>query len=763
MELLVATPTSAQPASWEPVDSPSPGAALNTFLDVSAKDGPLHALLFSKDSSAPAAPATYTLYQRTNSGWTTAGVPPQGPLDHPPQYNALAATPDGAVWMGGDVEWHPIINPRPAVVRWTDGGGWEPPEMIELMPMTVHPFTDRSGTIHAMDVASDGTVVVVGQAIGFGNALDTSLPLFLVNDGSGWTEVIDPTFNWPADGRDGTALFDVVAFSATNVWAVGRHGTGAGVGEGGILVHYDGSSLNLVEDPRETGLLIGHPLRGIDASGPSDVWAVGDGSVTGNTTGLVHYDGSEWTLVDSPAPSIRGADEVVVRPNGDAWASDLFAQTDAFRWMGTEWTLAPFLPSGTRDIRGMDVDGSGVVWAVGSTSDRTTSFAMRRSASGGSGIPVSTTDGWNLLSVPLDAPDPSFESVLPQCTNGFAFQPGTGYQSIAPTDPVPPGRGGFFRCTAGTTIVEGVLPSPPTVDVAQGWNLIGPFGTPVRADRITSAPSGIVQTSFFAFDDGYASADTLRPGRGYWVRVSQDGTLDLSGEGQAAARMSGMTEPEPVRSQTRLTITDADQKTSVLTLFRDASVSDLGRFALPPRPPAPAFDVRFASDRTAAIASATGTRAPSTVHSVRLQGLQPPIRIRMETTGLRLPPTVSLRSRSGPSVSLTGADPAATMPTAPARLQVVVQPSPRQSVLQPVRPHPAATIASIPYTVAQETRVRIDVFDVLGRRIAQVVDGRRQAGHYSASIDARRLPSATYFVRMRTDGRSMTQPMTVVQ
>lgn len=136
-------------------------------------------------------------------------------------------------------------------------------------------------------------------------------------------------------------------------------------------------------------------------------------------------------------------------------------------------------------------------------------------------------DGWNLVSVPLDSTG-SVGEAFPSCSAAFVYETGSGYQSVPDTAPLPAGHGAFLNCTADTTSVSGTEP-PPTLSLGEGWNLIGPHAQAAATDAISTDPAGILETSFFAFQpgSGYAAADTLRPGNGYWVKAGADGTLLL--------------------------------------------------------------------------------------------------------------------------------------------------------------------------------------------------------------------------------------------
>ena len=72
-----------------------------------------------------------------------------------------------------------------------------------------------------------------------------------------------------------------------------------------------------------------------------------------------------------------------------------------------------------------------------------------------------------------------------------------------------------------------------TFDVGIGWNMIGSITYPVWVLNIASDPPGITTNEFFGYTaaGGYSTADSIRPGYGYWVKASDAGKLILSSLG----------------------------------------------------------------------------------------------------------------------------------------------------------------------------------------------------------------------------------------
>jgi hypothetical protein len=133
---------------------------------------------------------------------------------------------------------------------------------------------------------------------------------------------------------------------------------------------------------------------------------------------------------------------------------------------------------------------------------------------------------WNLLSLPLTVNDPRPSAVYPSATSpAFSFQPSSGYGE---TDTLRNVTGYWLKFDAAQNVsVTGVPRARDTVQVQAGWNLIGASTTSVPVGSIVEIPSGIVASPYFGYAGSYSAADTLRPGKGYWVKVTDDGVLIL--------------------------------------------------------------------------------------------------------------------------------------------------------------------------------------------------------------------------------------------
>ena len=78
-------------------------------------------------------------------------------------------------------------------------------------------------------------------------------------------------------------------------------------------------------------------------------------------------------------------------------------------------------------------------------------------------------------------------------------------------------------------------------------------------------------------------------------------------------------------------------------------------------------------------------------------------------------------------------------------------------------PNPVAASATVRYTLAATSDVRLDVVDVLGRRVATLVQGVQAAGPHTATLDAAALPPGVYVLRLTAGSTTATTRLTIAR
>ena len=135
---------------------------------------------------------------------------------------------------------------------------------------------------------------------------------------------------------------------------------------------------------------------------------------------------------------------------------------------------------------------------------------------------VDVKSGWNMVSVPVDPDDKRKVSIFPSAvSNAFAYVEG-----YVTKDSLVLGVGYWLKFSSDQDItVRGTPKDRDTIDVRSGWNMVGGIDSPIPASCVGSIPAGLVVSQFFGYDSGYYVADTIKAGKGYWVKVNAPGKV----------------------------------------------------------------------------------------------------------------------------------------------------------------------------------------------------------------------------------------------
>lgn len=77
-------------------------------------------------------------------------------------------------------------------------------------------------------------------------------------------------------------------------------------------------------------------------------------------------------------------------------------------------------------------------------------------------------------------------------------------------------------------------------------------------------------------------------------------------------------------------------------------------------------------------------------------------------------------------------------------------------------PNPFSGLTTIDFEVPHETLVLMEIFDVTGRRVVQLLDDRLPAGRHQIEWDASRIAGGVYLLRMQTEGTQLVRRLTVI-
>ncbi len=360
---------------------------------------------------------------------------------------------------------------------------------------------------------------------------------------------------------------------------------------------------------------------------------------------------------------------------------------------------------------------------------------------------------WQLVSLPVHPGSPGVRAIYPSATGkAYSFDPLIGYRQ---NDTLVAGMGYWlhYQKKVDTLAIEGVERSVDTVDVWEGWNLVGTLSTGLAASSARSDPPDLLSGLFYGYQHGYFLADSLLPGMGYWVRSAGDGAMVLDVASPAPAPRQGrrMTIVEQVEGANILKVGNPAGGAMSLYFCADPQQGDPTRadpFELPPPPPAGEFDARFATQRILETVSEGDVRdIPVVISSPRY-----PVTLSWEMLSFTSTATLTVGPRMIPlrddgAVELSGGDVTVvlTLRGTPGL--------PGAFTLHQNYPNPFNPATVIRYDLPAEAAIELIIYDILGREIRRIVNEVQPAGFFSREWDGTNeagvpVVSGIYFYRI---------------
>lgn len=421
-------------------------------------------------------------------------------------------------------------------------------------------------------------------------------------------------------------------------------------------------------------------------------------------------------------------------------------------------------------------------------------------------LDLDAADLGEVLEDDLGPPAPAEWRLFTISPNGLFASDG-GYDAVRTLDrPVQPGDAFWLITRTSTTVTTGSGTSVPTdepfsIPLQSGWNLIGlpyAFDLPLSAVTVTNSSASL--NDVLAYTGEFVPvppSGTLTPFRGYLVRLSDGGpgTLVMR-PGQPVSASEAPSPPITPRLEWQIDIAAHVQdardtyNTAGVSAAARAGWDPLDRFEPPPigeyvavafppadrdaqrgayrrdiRPPAPA-DQTWRVDVRSTIADVVtltfdgldtlpdGTAAwlvDETTEQTTL--LTPSTRYRFQALPDAAPRP--FRLVVGPADALrTALD---TEAAAPDRVELVGS-----------YPNPAPHSATIRYGLPSAMPVTLAVYDVLGRRVAVLQDGRQERGYHTVHWTGRTaqgtpVSSGTYLYRLEAGNTVRTGRLVIVR
>jgi len=345
-------------------------------------------------------------------------------------------------------------------------------------------------------------------------------------------------------------------------------------------------------------------------------------------------------------------------------------------------------------------------------------------------IPV--ISGWNIVSVPLALPNMNVSSIFPNAASpAYTYNNGYEVRSTLLT-----GRGYWMMFNSGGNYsVTGLPVNPPNIPVNTSWNIIGPFTEDIPIENILSVPSGLISSNFFGFDDGYFIADTLKSGRGYWIRSSGSGYLK-----NGSSDKIFLAEESTGNDLITFSFSNAAEKNVDLFLSKESGSAE--NAYLPPVPPVGIFDVRYSSGKFIEDLSQNQT--------VQISSIDRPVKLKVSNlNGLKIRIKDNINGNFLNKILEENED-IIINPLLDNFLIINESGIPQDYSVSQNYPNPFNPSTKIKYQIPAEGNVNIKIFDVLGKEVMELVNKSQQAGSYEVEFNGADFSSGIYFYRFES-------------
>ncbi len=351
---------------------------------------------------------------------------------------------------------------------------------------------------------------------------------------------------------------------------------------------------------------------------------------------------------------------------------------------------------------------------------------------------VNLNSGWNLLSIPLQLSNMNFSSIFPEATSN-AYSYDNGYQTASSAEL---GKGYWLKFNQ--SLSKDLIGNPQTsvtVNVKTGWNIIGPLHVNAPVVNVTTNPPNIIQSFFYGYNNGYQTASNLEKGKGYWVKVSSNGTMTIP---------TTLFKTEEYLAELKAILSNScsmifeDSEHNKANLFLTYKTPDKSFFELPPAPPANVFDIRFIDntfvdgfDKEEYVIQLNGVKYPLLIS---FNGLERRVKVYDATTEEILSETTNGRIL----INFVRGN----------MLKIRLESTPAGFALEQNYPNPFNPMTNIKFSLPDDARVKLILYNSLGKEIGVLIDKNYRRGfhNYEFNSDHLNLSSGVYFYKLIATG-----------
>ncbi|MBI5475231.1 MAG: hypothetical protein HY964_00675 [Ignavibacteriales bacterium] len=331
--------------------------------------------------------------------------------------------------------------------------------------------------------------------------------------------------------------------------------------------------------------------------------------------------------------------------------------------------------------------------------------------------------GWNLISLPVSVTDAAKQTLFPSSISNAYMYNG----SYVLADILSQGTGYWIKFGSSVTVeIAGNPVNSDTIDLVDGWNLVGSITQPMLVSSLFTIPTGVTLSPFFQYQGSYNLSTTLEPLKAYWVKTSIACQLVLNpGMINLKSNIDFQDEKIP-NNQNVLSFSDKAGNRQVLYIVSDLE-NRRSSYALPPLPPGDGFDVRFKSNSNLEYLSDDKSL---TEFPISIQASAYPVMLSWNLTDKNHAFSIINGSKED-NLSVAGE----TNITNSSSIIISVKSlkdvqQPQQFKLNHNYPNPFNPETFISYELPERSSVRLAIFNNLGEEVAVLDEGLKESGNY---------------------------------
>ncbi len=366
--------------------------------------------------------------------------------------------------------------------------------------------------------------------------------------------------------------------------------------------------------------------------------------------------------------------------------------------------------------------------------------------------PTTHISGWNIVGMPMVVDDPLVTMLYPSSIINTCY--GYSAQGYFLTSELNMGLGYWLRFPeSGEISIWGAPEDELALSLVEGWNLISGTHIETNVNTISDPDNIVVPNTIYGFSaTGYYNSDVLVPGQGYWVRSTANGVITV---------ISGST----------VQTTSISQKYEILSnrlivngspLYFGFELTDTEKlsYSLPPKPPAGAFDVRFAGDTKYSVSHGT------------IEVMNPGDDLTIEYHILPNETWKLAGDDIGEEIILSG-DGVLELSSGLGQMRLErVSVLPSDFVLHQNYPNPFNPTTIISFSLPQSDNVlhsvSLDVYDLQGRLVQTLASGSMQSGYHQVKwngtdLRGQSVASGMYLYQLNTGNTIQTKKLLLLK